>query len=156
MPNIILPDGKKLNFEKKVDGLKIAEKISSSLAKQALIMEVDGVLKDLNYEITQDSRVRIITSKNKEGLEVIRHDAAHIMAMAVQQLFPGTQVTIGPVIENGFYYDFARKEPFTSDDLIKIEKRMSEIIDQDVKTKREVWERDKAIQHFKRPRALWL
>ena len=150
MPNIILPDGKKLNFEKKVDGLKIAEKISSSLAKQALIMEVDGVLKDLNYEITQDSRVRIITSKNKEGLEVIRHDAAHIMAMAVQQLFPGTQVTIGPVIENGFYYDFARKEPFTSDDLIKIEKRMSEIIDQDVKTKREVWERKKAITHFKK------
>ena len=150
MPNIILQDGKKINFEKKIDGLKIAEKISSSLAKQALIMEVDGVLKDLNYEITQDSRVRIITSKNKEGLEVIRHDAAHIMAMAVQQLFPGTQVTIGPVIENGFYYDFARKEPFTSDDLIKIEKRMSEIIDQDVKTKREVWERKKAITHFKK------
>ena len=150
MPNIILQDGKKLNFEKKVDGLKIAEKISSSLAKQALIMEVDGELKDLNHEITQDCRVRIITSKNKEGLEVIRHDAAHIMAMAVQQLFPGTQVTIGPVIENGFYYDFARKEPFTSDDLIKIEKRMSEIIDQDVKTKREVWERKKAITHFKK------
>ena len=113
-------------------------------------MEVDGELKDLNHEITQDCRVRIITSKNKEGLEVIRHDAAHIMAMAVQQLFPGTQVTIGPVIENGFYYDFARKEPFTSDDLIKIEKRMSEIIDQDVKTKREVWERKKAITHFKK------
>ena len=150
MPNIILQDGKKINFEKKIDGLKIAEKISSSLAKQALIMEVDGELKDLNHEITQDCQVRIITSKNKEGLEVIRHDAAHIMAMAVQQLFPGTQVTIGPVIENGFYYDFARKEPFTSDDLIKIEKRMSEIIDQDVKTKREVWERKKAITHFKK------
>ena len=150
MPNIILQDGKKINFEKKIDGLKIAEKISSSLAKQALIMEVDGELKDLNHEITQDCRVRIITSKNKEGLEVIRHDAAHIMAMAVQQLFPGTQVTIGPVIENGFYYDFARKEPFTSDDLIRIEKRMSEIIDQDVKTKREVWERKKAITHFKK------
>ncbi len=150
MPNIILQDGKKLNFEKKIDGLKIAETISSSLAKQALIMEVDGELKDLNHEITKDSRVRIITSKNKEGLEVIRHDAAHIMAMAVQQLFPGTQVTIGPVIENGFYYDFARKEPFTSDDLIKIEKRMTEIIDQDVKTKREVWERKKAITHFKK------
>ena len=150
MPNIILQDGKKINFEKKIDGLKIAEKISSSLAKQALIMEVDGELKDLNHEITQDCRVRIITSKNKEGLEVIRHDAAHIMAMAVQQLFPGTQVTIGPVIENGFYYDFARKEPFTSDDLIKIEKRMSEIVDQDVKTKREVWERKKAITHFKK------
>ena len=107
MPNIILPDGNKLNFEKKIDGLKIAEKISHSLAKQALIMEVDGELKDLNYEITTDSKVRIITSKNKEGLDVIRHDAAHIMAMAVQQLFPKTQVTIGPVIEDGFYYDFA-------------------------------------------------
>jgi len=149
MPSIILPDGKKLNFEKKIDGLKIAEKISSSLAKQALVIEVDGVLKDLSHEITKDSKVRIITSKNKEGLEVIRHDAAHIMAMAVQELFPGTQVTIGPVIENGFYYDFARKEPFTKDDLLKIENKMSEIIDKDVKTRREVWERKKAISHFK-------
>ena len=140
---------KKLNFEKKIDGLKIAEKISSSLAKQALVIEVDGVLKDLSHEITKDSKVRIITSKNKEGLEVIRHDAAHIMAMAVQELFPGTQVTIGPVIENGFYYDFARKEPFTKDDLLKIENKMSEIIDKDVKTRREVWERKKAISHFK-------
>ena len=113
-------------------------------------MEVDGDLKDLSYQITKDAKVRIITPQDKEGLEVIRHDAAHIMAMAVQQLFPGTQVTIGPVIENGFYYDFARKEPFTSDDLLKIETRMSEIIDQDVKTKREVWERKKAINHFKK------
>ena len=86
-------------------------------------MEVNGELKDLSHEITKDSKVRIITSKDKEGLEVIRHDAAHIMAMAVQELYPGTQVTIGPVIENGFYYDFARKEPFTSDDLKKIEKK---------------------------------
>ena len=140
----------KSSILKKIDGLKIAGLISSSLAKQALVMEVDGILKDLSHEITKDSKVRIITSKNKEGLEVIRHDAAHIMAMAVQQLFPGTQVTIGPVIENGFYYDFARKEPFTSDDLLKIETRMSEIIDQDVKTKREVWERKKAINHFKK------
>ena len=136
-------------MKKKIDGLKIAGLISSSLAKQALVMEVDGILKDLSHEITKDSKVRIITSKNKEGLEVIRHDAAHIMAMAVQQLFPGTQVTIGPVIENGFYYDFARKEPFTSDDLLKIETRMSEIIDQDVKTKREVWERKSYKSFFK-------
>ncbi|RPF74661.1 MAG: threonine--tRNA ligase [Rickettsiales bacterium TMED289] len=150
MPNIILPDGKKLNFEKKIDGITIATKVSSSLAKQALIMEVDGELKDLNHEITNDSKVKIITSKNKEGLDVIRHDAAHIMAMAVQQLFPGTQVTIGPVIENGFYYDFARKEPFTSEDLLKIENKMSEIVDQDVQTKREIWKRDKAIIHFKK------
>ena len=111
-------------------------------------MSVNGDLKDLSFEITKDSKVKIITSKDKEGLDVIRHDAAHIMAMAVQELFPGTQVTIGPVIEDGFYYDFARKEPFTSDDLNKI-KKMSEIVDRDVKTK-EVWERNKAIAHFKK------
>ena len=150
MPNITLPDGKKLNFKNKINGLGIAEKISKSLIKQALIMSVNGELKDLSYSIQNDSSVKIITQKDKEGLDVIRHDAAHIMAMAVQELFPGTQVTIGPVIENGFYYDFARKEPFTSADLEKIEKKMSEIIDKDVKTKREVWERDKAIAHFKK------
>ena len=107
-------------------------------------------LKDLSHQITNDCKVRIITSNDKEGLEVIRHDAAHIMAMAVQELFNDTQVTIGPVIENGFYYDFARKEPFTNDDLKKIEKKMSEIIDRDVKTKREVWQRNEAIAHFKK------
>ena len=148
MPDIKLPDGKKLSFKNQINGLEIAKKISNSLAKQALIMEVDGELKDLKYNILKDSSVRIITSKDKEGIEVIRHDAAHIMAMAVQELYPGTQVTIGPVIENGFYYDFARKEPFTSDDLNKIETRMSEIIDRDVTTKREVWKRDEAINHF--------
>ena len=150
MPNITLPDGKNLNFSKEVTGLEIAEKISKSLSKQALIMSVNGELKDLYFSINKDSLVKIFTSKDPEGLEVIRDDAAHIMAMAVQELYPGTQVTIGPVIENGFYYDFARKEPFTSDDLLKIETRMSEIIDQDVKTKREVWERKKAINHFKK------
>ena len=150
MPNITLPDGKKINFKKNVTGFEIAEKISKSLSKQALIISVDGELKDLSFSIQKDSNVKIITNKDKDGIDVIRHDAAHIMAMAVQELFPGTQVTIGPVIENGFYYDFARKEPFTSDDLLKIETRMSEIIDQDVKTKREVWERKKAINHFKK------
>ena len=150
MPNITLPDGKKLGFKDRVTGLDVAAKISKSLSKQALIMSVDGDLKDLSYVISKDSKVRIITPKDKEGLDVIRHDAAHIMAMAVQELFPGTQVTIGPVIENGFYYDFARKEPFTKEDLKKIEKKMSEIIDRDVKTKREVWERDEAISHFKK------
>ncbi len=148
MPIITLPDGNKLNFSKKITGLELAEKISKSLAKQALIMSVNGELKDLYSPIDKDSSVRIFTAKDKEGLEVIRHDAAHIMAMAVQELYPGTQVTIGPVIENGFYYDFARKEPFTEDDLKKIEKRMSEIIDKDIKTRREVWEREKAISHF--------
>ena len=150
MPQIQLLDGKKIPFTKSISGFELTKKISKSLEKSALIMEVDGLLKDLSHEITKDSKVRIITSKDKEGLEVIRHDAAHIMAMAVQELFPGTQVTIGPVIENGFYYDFARKEPFTSEDLQKIEKKMSEIIDRDVKTKREVWKRSEAIAHFKK------
>ena len=150
MPIIKLPDGNKIEFASKVTGLDIAEKISKSLAKQALIISVNGELKDLTYEIKDNSTIKIITSKDKEGLEVLRHDAAHIMAMAVQELFPGTQVTIGPVIENGFYYDFARKEPFTSEDLKKIETKMSEIIDKDVKTRREVWQRDKAITHFKK------
>jgi threonyl-tRNA synthetase len=150
MPQIQLLDGKKIDFEKSITGFDLTKKISKSLEKLALIMEVDGDLKDLSHQITKDAKVRIITSKDKEGLEVIRHDAAHIMAMAVQELFPGTQVTIGPVIENGFFYDFARKEPFTSDDLIKIEKKMSEIIDRDVITKREVWKRADAIKHFKK------
>ncbi len=150
MPQIQLLDGKKIPFTKSISGFDLVKKISKSLEKLALIMEVDGDLKDLSHEITNDSKVRIITSKDKEGLEVIRHDAAHIMAMAVQELFPGTQVTIGPVIENGFYYDFARKEPFTSEDLKKIEKKMSEIIDRDVKTRREVWDRKVAIKHFKK------
>ena len=150
MPDIQLLDGKKIPFTKSISGFDLIKKISKSLEKSALIMEVNGSLKDLSYEITNNSKVKIITSKDKEGLEVLRHDAAHIMAMAVQELFPGTQVTIGPVIENGFYYDFARKEPFTSEDLKKIENKMEEIIDRDVKTKREVWERKKAITHFKK------
>jgi len=150
MPIITLPDGKNIEFPKEVTGLDIAEKISKSLLKQALIMSVDGELRDLYSLIKKDCLVKIFTAKDPEGLEVIRHDTAHIMAMAVQELYPGTQVTIGPVIENGFYYDFARKEPFTEDDLEKIEKRMSEIIDKDVKTRREVWKRDKAISHFKK------
>ena len=150
MPQIQLLDGKKIEFKNSITGFELTKKISKSLEKVALIMEVDGSLKDLSHNITKDAKVRIITPKDKEGLEVIRHDAAHIMAMAVQELFPGTQVTIGPVIENGFYYDFARKEPFTSDDLKKIEKKMSEIIDRDVKTKREVWKRNEAIKHFKK------
>ena len=108
MPNITLPDGKSINFEKNITGLEIAEKISKSLAKQALVMSVDGELKDLYSNIDKDSSIKIFTAKDPEGLEVIRHDTAHIMAMAVQELYPDTQVTIGPVIVIGFYYDFAR------------------------------------------------
>ena len=149
MPIITLPDGNDINFSKKVTGLEVAEKISKSLSKEASIISVDGELKDLNHIIDKDCSVKIFTSKDKEGLDTIRHDTAHITAMAVQEIFPGTQVTIGPVIENGFYYDFSRKEPFTEEDLSKIENKMKEIVDRDVLTTREVWNRDKAIKHFK-------
>ena len=148
MPQIQLIDGKKIEFEKSINGFDLTKKISKSLEKSALIMEVNGDLKDLSYQITGDAKVRIITPKDKEGLDVIRHDAAHILAMAVQELYPGTQVTIGPVIDNGFYYDFSRKEPFTENDLKKIERKMSEIVDRDEKTYREVWKRDDAVKHF--------
>jgi len=146
---IKLPDGKSLNFLNKVTGLEIAEKISKSLSKQALVMSVNDQLKDLNHIIDNDCSIKIFTSKDKEGLETIRHDTAHILAMAVQEIFPETQVTIGPVIENGFYYDFAKKESFTEEDLKKIENKMKEIIDRDEVTVREVWKRNKAISHFK-------
>ena len=149
MFTIKLPDGKNLSFSNKVTGLEVAKKISKSLSKQALIISIDGELKDLNYLIDKDCSIKIITSKDNEGLETIRHDTAHILAMAVQEIFPGTQVTIGPVIENGFYYDFARKEPFTQEDLNKIESKMKEIVDRDEPTFREVWKRDKAISHFR-------
>ncbi len=155
MPNITLPDGKKINFEKSISGFEVAEKISKSLSKQALLISVDGELKDLNHNIYKDSSIKIFTSKDKEGLETIRHDTAHILAMAVQELFPGTQVTIGPVIEDGFYYDFARKEPFTTEDLEKIENKMKEIVDRDEKTYREVWKRSDAIEHFKKKGELY-
>ena len=150
MPIITLPDGNNLSFPDKVTGLDVAEKISKSLAKQAMVISIDGDLKDLDFLIEKDCSIKIFTSKNPEGLETIRHDTAHILAMAVQELFPGTQVTIGPVIENGFYYDFARKEPFTEDDLEQIENKMKEIVDRNEITKREVWERNKAISHFKK------
>ena len=150
MPNIQLLDGKKILFEKSIDGFELVKKISKSLEKVALIMSVNGELKDLSYKIKKDSKIKIITHKDKEGLEVLRHDTAHILAMAVQELYPGTQVTIGPIIENGFYYDFARKEPFTDNDLNKIEKKMGEIVDRNEKTSRHVWKREEAITHFKK------
>ena len=150
MPLITLPDGNSIDFPNKVTGLEVAEKISKSLSKQATIISVNEELKDLSFVIVEDCSVKIFTSKDIEGLETIRHDTAHITAMAVQELFPGTQVTIGPIIENGFYYDFSRKEPFTEEDLNKIETKMKEIVDRDVPTTREVWSREKAISHFKK------
>ena len=150
MLDIKLPDGKIIKFKNRVNGFKIAEKISKSLAKEACVVSVNGELKDLSYEIKKNSSVKIITSKDKESLEVLRHDAAHVLAMAVQELFPGTQVTIGPVIENGFYYDFSRKESFTEKDLKKIENKMKKIVDRNEKTIREVWKRNDAISYFKK------
>ena len=149
MPIVQLPDGKKISYSKTVTGYDIAKDISISLVKKALAIQVNDDYKDLSVEISKDSKVKIITLDDDYALELLRHDSAHVMAMAVQQLYPGTQVTIGPVIENGFYYDFAREEPFTGEDLSKIEKKMMEIIDQDPQTRREVWERKKAIDHFK-------
>jgi threonyl-tRNA synthetase len=150
MPTIKLPDGKNIIFKNSVTGSEIAEKISKSLSKQALIMSVDGEPKDLYHNIDKDCSVRIFTAKDEEGLEAIRHDTTHIMAMAVQELFPKTKLAIGPAIKDGFYYDFSREEPFTPKDLEKIEIKMKEIVEKDELTRREVWERKKAKDHYKK------
>jgi len=145
---ITLPDGKAMTFARGVTGSEIAAAIGPGLAKAALIAEVDGKQWDLFRPIGNDATVRIVTRKDPEALELIRHDMAHVLAMAVQALYPGTQVTIGPAIEDGFYYDFARNEPFTPDDLPKIEEEMRKIIKAGLPTRREIWPRDKAIEHF--------
>jgi threonyl-tRNA synthetase len=132
-----------------VTGADIAADIGPGLAKAALAVRVDGVLRDLATTIETDAAVAIVTARDGDALELIRHDAAHVMAEAVQELYPGTQVTIGPAIENGFYYDFARDEPFTPDDLAKIEARMCEIVDRNESIVRVVWDRNEAIAHFK-------
>jgi threonyl-tRNA synthetase len=146
---ITLPDGKAMTFTRGVTGAEIAAAIGPGLAKAALILEVDGKQWDLFRPIEHDAKIRIVTKKDAESLELIRHDMAHILAMAVQELFPGTQVTIGPAIEDGFYYDFARDTPFVPEDLPRIEEKMREIVKRDLPTRREVWPRDKAVAHFK-------
>lgn len=148
MVAITLPDGSVRQFDGAVTGTDIATSISKSLAKKALAIKVDGELRDLSGEIGQDAGVEILTRDHRDALDLIRHDTAHLMAQAVQELFPGTQVTIGPNIEDGFFYDFARDEPFSTDDLEKIERRMAEIVDEDRPTRREVWDREVAIAHF--------
>ncbi|WP_404383423.1 threonine--tRNA ligase [Caenispirillum salinarum] len=148
MVAISLPDGSVRNYDGPVTGLQVAEDIGPGLAKAALACKVDGALWDLTRPIERDAALAIVTAKDPEGLDLIRHDAAHVMAEAVQELYPNTQVTIGPAIENGYYYDFARDEPFTPDDLEKIEKRMQEIVARDEKIVREVWDRDDAIAYF--------
>lgn len=149
MPNIELPDGSARRFDDAVTGAEIAAGIGKSLARDAVAVRVDGELWDLTRPITKDTRIEIVTRDSEDGLELLRHDAAHIMAEAVKELWPATQVTIGPAIENGFYYDFARDEPFTSEDLAVIEQRMKEIVDRNETITREVWERDKAVAFFR-------
>jgi threonyl-tRNA synthetase len=146
---VTLPDGKAMTFTRGVTGAEIAAGIGPGLAKAALIIMVDGKEWDLFRPIEHDAQIRIVTKKDPEALELIRHDMAHVLAMAVQALYPGTQVTIGPAIEDGFYYDFARSEPFTPEDLPKIEEEMRKIIKAGLPTRREVWPRDQAVEHFK-------
>ncbi len=148
MVAITLPDGSVRNFPGPVTGAELAADIGPGLAKAALAIRLNETMMDLATTITEDTTVAIVTAKDDEALELLRHDAAHVMAEAVQELFPGTQATIGPVIENGFFYDFAREQPFTLDDLELIEKRMREIVDRDEEIVREVWAREDAVEHF--------
>jgi threonyl-tRNA synthetase len=149
MPNIQLPDGSVRHFESAASGLEIAASVGKSLARDAIAVRVDGELWDLTREIDIDAGIEIITRDSAAGLELLRHDAAHVLAEAVKELWPETQVTIGPAIENGFYYDFAREEPFTPEDLATIEDRMKQIVDRDEPIQREVWRRDDAIAFFR-------
>ncbi|MGD1934429.1 MAG: threonine--tRNA ligase [Candidatus Phaeomarinobacter sp.] len=149
MVKLTLPDKSIREFPDAVTGLALAEDISKSLAKKVVLIDVDGELWDLTRPIENDATVRLVTRDEPEGVEVIRHDTAHVLAEAVQELFPGTQVTIGPNIENGFFYDFAREEPFSTDDFEKIEKRMAEIVAREEAITREVWDRNEAIDQFK-------
>src|ERR1700759_3305327 len=149
MIDLIFPAGSKRQCDDGATGKAVAASIAPSLAKRAALIKLDGELYDVDRPLPGGGRFEILTRDAPEALETLRHDASHVMAEAVQELFPGTQVTIGPSIEDGFYYDFARNEPFSLDDLGKIEARMKEIVDRDEKISREVWKRDEAIDHFK-------
>ena len=149
MPTIQLPDGSELQYDGAVSGALIAADISKRLARDAVAVRVNGELWDLGRDFEHDAEIEVVTRDSADGLELLRHDAAHVLAEAVKELWPDTQVTIGPAIENGFYYDFARDEPFTDDDLAVITERMHDIVERDETIEREVWERDKAIQFFR-------
>ena len=149
MPAITLPDGSVRRFDGPVTGTTVAESIGPGLARAALAMKLDGKLVDLATPIDRDAAIVFVTRRDPEALELIRHDAAHVLAEAVQELYPCTQVTIGPPIENGFYYDFARNEPFTPDDFAPIEAKMREIIARGAPFVRSVMPREEAIQFFK-------
>ena len=149
MITLTLPDGSTRDVEAPVTGVEFAASISKSLAKKALALKIDGTVVDLATEIDRNCELAVITADDDEGVELMRHDCAHVMAQAVQELFPGTQVTIGPVIEDGFFYDFARETPFSLDDLETIEKRMVDIVGRNEPIIREVWDRAEAIAHFR-------
>ena len=149
MITLTLPDGATRQFDEPLSGVAFAESISKSLSKKALALKINGEAVDLATMIDSDCEVAVLTASDEEGVDLMRHDCAHVLAEAVQELFPDTQVTIGPVIENGFYYDFAREIPFSLDDLEKIEARMRDIVDRDEDIIREVWNRDEAIAHFR-------
>ncbi len=149
MISITLPDGSRRQFERPLSGADLAAAIGPGLAKAALAIKIDGTLKDLSAPIEQDARVEIVTRTHPDALDLLRHDCAHVLAEAVQELYPGTQITFGPSIENGFYYDFARDAPFTPDDFAAIEKRMGEIVDRDEKITREIWSRDRIADYFR-------
>jgi len=149
MPDIRLPDGTVKHFDRPLTVAEVAQAIGAGLARAALAGKVDGKLVDTSHWIDRDVDVAIVTERDKDGVEIIRHSAAHLLAHAVKELFPDAQVTIGPVIENGFFYDFSYKRPFTPEDLAAIEKRMAEIAKKDLPVVREVWPRDKAIEFFK-------
>src|SRR5256886_12725900 len=145
---LTFPDGAKREYPRDITGLDIAKGISPSLAKRTVAMALDGAVADLNDPISGDAKIELINRDDARALELIRHDCAHVLAEAVQSLWPGTQVTIGPVIENGFYYDFFRNEPFTPEDFAAIEKRMREIIARDKPFTKEIWTREQAKQVF--------
>src|SRR5512139_3293552 len=149
MVAVTFPDGASRQFEAGVTGFDIAKSISPSLAKRSVAMTVDGALVDLLTPLDRDAKIEFVSREDPRALELIRHDAAHVLAEAVQELYPGTQVTIGPVIENGFYYDFFRNQPFTSEDFDAIEKKMREIIARDRPFTKEVWSRDEAKRVFR-------
>ncbi len=149
MIKITFPDGHTRSYTQNISGLDLAKDISSSLAKMALAIEIDGKPEDLSTDIDRDAKVRIITPKDNEGLEIIRHDAAHILAQAIKNLFPTAQITIGPVIENGFYYDILPEKNLSEDDLTRLEVEMQKISAQDIKFEREIWDRQEAIKFFK-------
>jgi threonyl-tRNA synthetase len=146
---LTFPDGARREFPKNTTGLDIAKGISPSLAKRTVAMALDGIVTDLADPIPSDAKIEFISREDARALELIRHDAAHVLAEAVQSLWPGTQVTIGPVIENGFYYDFFRNEPFTPEDFSAIEKKMREIVARDKPFTKEVWDREKTKQVFR-------